>query len=339
MKKLFIPVFSLISLTGAAVAADLPSHKAPTLAPEPTPMWTGFYAGLNVGGGAGYSNVSSYGFPIDPWAHANDASHAAGQSILPLNPWSATSSGILLSNYGSTGINQAGVIGGLQFGYNKQVTEKFVVGVETDFQGASLSGNNTFSGAGTDNLNTSFEPQISSVRTSFLQTSVSSGLNWFGTVRGRIGYLISPELLVYATGGLTYGDVYANVQNNGLSSYNSLTAPATYGGVYRFAGYAPILGNKGQQSNLLIGWNVGGGAEWIFSQRWSIKAEAFYYNLGSWNLPTTVYGGAKDSIDSLRYPLWVSSNNTKVNYDGVVARVGVNYHFNLANVAPVVAKF
>jgi hypothetical protein len=32
--------------------------------------------------------------------------------------------------------------------------------------------------------------------------SVTADLNWLGTVRGRVGYLVTPNLLLYATGGL-----------------------------------------------------------------------------------------------------------------------------------------
>jgi outer membrane immunogenic protein len=32
--------------------------------------------------------------------------------------------------------------------------------------------------------------------------SGADGVDWFGTVRGRLGYLISPSILLYGTGGL-----------------------------------------------------------------------------------------------------------------------------------------
>jgi outer membrane immunogenic protein len=100
MKRLVLG--SLVAFAAqAAVAADLPSHKAPPppapLPPPPVMAWTGFYVGANVGGG---------------WLDRYDRSGA-----------------------GST---NAGVIGGGQVGYNYQLSPLFVVGVETDFQGSSV---------------------------------------------------------------------------------------------------------------------------------------------------------------------------------------------------------
>ena len=34
-------------------------------------------------------------------------------------------------------------------------------------------------------------------------------LPWFGTVRGRVGYLVTPTLLLYGTAGFAYGEVTA----------------------------------------------------------------------------------------------------------------------------------
>src|SRR5271165_2690309 len=55
---------------GSALAADLPSHKAPPyIPPPPAPMWTGFYAGLNAGyGWATDSSVTTAsGAAADVW--------------------------------------------------------------------------------------------------------------------------------------------------------------------------------------------------------------------------------------------------------------------------------
>jgi outer membrane immunogenic protein len=89
---------------GAAQAADLPSRKAPPPAyipPPPVLTWTGFYAGLNIGGG-----------------------------------WQDRSSSNVWGNNGNSG----GVVGGGQLGYNYQFSPWLVVGLETDFQGTSIGG-------------------------------------------------------------------------------------------------------------------------------------------------------------------------------------------------------
>jgi outer membrane immunogenic protein len=114
MKKAFLAASALALMAGSALAADLPSYKAPP-PPPPPPLitWTGLYGGLNFGVGF-YANNSS-------------------------NAWGA--------GFNNHGGSRAGVVGGGQIGYNYQITPMFLVGVETDFQGTSIgsgAGGNTF---------------------------------------------------------------------------------------------------------------------------------------------------------------------------------------------------
>lgn len=46
----------------------------------------------------------------------------------------------------------------------------------------------------------------------FAVATVSHSVDWFGTLRGRLGVTFPsfPNLLVYGTGGLAYGGVVAN---------------------------------------------------------------------------------------------------------------------------------
>jgi hypothetical protein len=60
MKRMFLALVSLAALTGTAAAADLPPRMAPQpyyKAPVAVPVynWTGFYIGINGGGGFGSS--------------------------------------------------------------------------------------------------------------------------------------------------------------------------------------------------------------------------------------------------------------------------------------------
>jgi outer membrane immunogenic protein len=134
---------------GTALAADLPNRKAPPIAPPaPAFIWTGLYGGLNIGGG-----------------------------------WSDHTNGAFLPIFANEG-RLSGVIGGGQVGFNYQLAPMFVVGVETDFQGTSLSNQD----AGLFTLR--------------------RRLDWVGTVRGRAGVaLLDQRLFVYGTGGFAYGEV------------------------------------------------------------------------------------------------------------------------------------
>ena len=135
MKKILFAVsaVALALSAGSAMAADLPSRKeAPVYVPPPPPppLWTGFYGGLNIGGGwdanGGQSGVSGY----------YDPRYAIGAT--PTGFPANTTNLFFLPN-GNTLGSQGGVVGGAQVGYNFQFNQ-FLIGAETDFQGTSLSG-------------------------------------------------------------------------------------------------------------------------------------------------------------------------------------------------------
>ena len=50
MRKLFV-IATLMLASSVAFAADLPRKSAPYIAPAAPPSWTGFYVGINGGGG------------------------------------------------------------------------------------------------------------------------------------------------------------------------------------------------------------------------------------------------------------------------------------------------
>ena len=103
----------------AAQAADLPTRKeapAPVFVPPPF-TWTGFYIGLNAGGI--FSSGSRSLTIVDPNAGID------GAFLNGASP-------------GGLGSGSDGFIGGGQAGYNWQ-TGAFVFGVETDFDGTTLS--------------------------------------------------------------------------------------------------------------------------------------------------------------------------------------------------------
>ncbi|HEY8139101.1 MAG TPA: outer membrane beta-barrel protein [Methylocystis sp.] len=282
MKKILFAVsaVALALSAGSAMAADLPSRKeAPVyVPPPPPPLWTGFYVGLNIGGGwdanGGQSGVSAYSDPRFAFGSTPFPNTTLGPNIF------------FLPN-GNTLGSQGGVVGGAQAGYNFQFGQ-FVLGAETDFQGTSLSG-----GGNNSPLTLFPTPYPNLGGNNFLTpvgaiTGANISLPWFGTVRGRAGYLVTPTFLVYGTAGFAYGDVQA----------------------WSF-------------SNTRTGWTAGGGVEWMFAPHWSAKAEYLYVDLDS-NGRTGTFG-------------WTFGNRFHPQLN--VVRVGVNYHFNFAAPAPVVAKY
>ena len=289
------------------------------VAPGLLPMWTGFYAGLNAGYGFGLNNDAS----ARSWGPQGfTTTFNGGVSNMPL-------SGVGLSQSGSISNNQNGFIGGFQTGYNYQFRDRIVVGLETDIQGSNIrgSGNHTGFGSNVNGTNDATATSIGGVQ-------ISSGVDWLGTTRGRLGYLWNPSLLIYGTGGLSYGGVHANVTNQAYTFYLDKTLPQFE------QGNQPFFGTS-STAQTLVGWNAGGGLEWMASNNWSVKAEALYWNLSNVNVTTISRApgigaplwGLNDGIAGsgskpLLIPAQLGSGNARLNYQGVIARAGINYHLD-----------
>jgi outer membrane immunogenic protein len=311
--KSFKAAASLLLLSSAsAVAADLPSMKS---APVATPVlsWTGAYAGLNAGG---------------TWGNSNNLNATTWNIYQPAGSADYTAAALLSGNQQSS--VSSGFIGGGQIGYNWQgkfSNLSFVSGVEADIQGIAGSGGNAnrwnvapnagLSGGVTSNV------LVPLSLTSNIQGN--SQLSWLGTVRGRLGYLAMPNLMIYGTGGLAYGGYSSNFQTSVFWQQQS-------GGSANF-----IQIGQNSYSNTMVGWTAGGGAEWMFMPNWSVKAEYLYYDLGktSSSVVNPFYGidaaSGRNGLESI--------TNFSSRVSGNIVRAGVNYHFNFTNVAPVVAKF
>jgi outer membrane immunogenic protein len=295
MKKTLLAGLALALLTGSALADGLPSYKGPPpayLPPPPPPMWTGFYVGLNAGGTfGGNESVRTYAIPA-----------------FYQNTWNTELAASTQLATNSLGAGQGGFIGGGQVGYNWQFANAFVAGIEADIQG--IASNNS-SGA-------AFGAAVPVDYPDELVVSLSQAnrrVDYLGTVRGRLGYLVTPTLLAYATGGLAYGGV-----NLGVSVLQT-NLP-----------WGPPFASGGSFSDTRAGWTAGGGVEWMFLPNWSAKVEYLYYDLGNVAI----------ALSPLAYdvpPLYVSAPYAQTRFDGHIVRGGVNYHFNWGAPAPVVAKY
>jgi outer membrane immunogenic protein len=288
MKRPATAVAAIALIGTPAFAADM-AVKAPPPAPAPTPVysWTGFYVGLNAGGGWGNNGIDNSLTPGACNAGAQCPVFFAGlNTILG----------------GSFDAHPSGFIGGGQIGYNYQ-TGVYVWGVETDFQGTSIKGSATTA--------TTIVPFITAGSSLTATGTGSEKIDWLGTLRGRLGWTPTAPLLVYATGGLAYG----GVQTGASFSEQPFSAGVGVTG----NGFTAI-----SQSDTRAGWTVGGGLEWMFAPQWSIKGEYLYYDLGTVTLnQTLVHVGtgagagtvADDNIQSAAH------------YRGNIARAGLNYKF------------
>jgi outer membrane immunogenic protein len=150
--------------------------------------------------------------------------------------------------------DEGGFIGGGQVGYNYQIGS-FVLGLETDIQYADIGGDTNFGGI----LNGDDDDE-----------------SWFGTVRARAGVALD-RALIYATGGLAYGEV-----SNGFTSSDDVS----------------------------VGWTIGAGVEYAFTNNLTAKVEGLYVNLEQDDDDLPAIAGVSDETEF-----------------GVV-RAGLNYKFS-----------
>jgi len=362
IKSLISATALSLALTVSAFAADLPTYKAPVYVPPPPPMWTGFYVGLNAGYAWGAtSNATTVAAPLF------DGVASAANALDPPRANGALISGVTaLANTGVASVNQNGFIGGGQIGYNYQWGPSFVMGVEADIQGATISGSGGYTGAARDGMSFTDPPglfcAISNAqggtctvnRSALGAGSITAGVDWMGTVRGRFGYLFTPTLLVYGTAGLAYGGAHASAAHAAfvqgtLSGFN-IPIPPPFPGPFPPSplngtlGFLPVPGAV-SSSDMRVGWTAGGGVEWMFAPNWSVKAEALYYDLGNVTLassPVATLAPISVAFGSLAFaagqPLIANAPATRVRFDGVMVRTGVNYHFSWFAPAPVLAR-
>lgn len=204
----------LIAVLGAAVsvaaggslahAADLPMMAAPIASVPQQSSWTGPYIGADLGYMFGSTAFTDAGVVIE------------------------------------TGAATDGFIGGIYGGYNWQIDDSWVAGIEGDVSLASVHGNG----------GVVVPPS----------TPNSYDLNWAANIRGRIGFLIMPDTLLYGAGGVAFTDLR-------FTEGSSLDA-----GVVR------------------TGWTIGAGIEHAFTDQIFGRVEYLYADYGN-----VTYGPPKDA--------------------------------------------
>jgi outer membrane immunogenic protein len=261
----------------SALAADLPL-KAPPAAIAPVYNWTGFYFGGNVGGA---------------WNDTRDDVFPTGCFLNPACVGQPVSNNPLRSD--SVRLNGSGFTGGGQAGYNWQ-NGRAVFGVEGDINFLGINDGSFIN-----------RPVVAPLVGNFIHAETDK-LQWFGTLRGRVGFTVTPNFLVYGTGGLAFGQV------------KSTTAIS-------FTTTADVY--AGSLDETRAGWTVGAGGEWMVAPKWSIKAEYLFVDLGKAgynNVCITAVCAGFAPPPSYQTDLRVREN---------IVRVGLNYHLG----GPIVAKY
>lgn len=188
-----------------ALAADMPVKAPP--APPPAYNWTGCYVGGNVGGAWGRSNVQ-----------------------IPLYP-------------ASFNIDTSNAIGGGQVGCNYMFSNRWVVGIEGDWDVTQLDGSSA---------------------TTFPGESYFTQFNSVGSVRGRLGYAWD-KTLFYVTGGGAWATLHA-------ANFTETAGPCVPA--------APDFGGCVSHSATYGGWIGGVGLEYALTANWILGGELLYAGFG-----------------------------------------------------------
>jgi outer membrane immunogenic protein len=141
-----------------------------------------------------------------------------------------------LTTGGSVSASNSGFAGGGQIGCDYQAGA-WVFGLRDMFDGTSLN-------------------KSATLATVPFTGTVDSRTHWFDTLTARGGYLVTPNVLLYAQGGAAWTNTDITFSNGAGTQI-------------------------GELSNNRTGWTAGGGAEWMFAPHWSVFAEYNFMGFGT----------------------------------------------------------
>jgi outer membrane immunogenic protein len=227
MRNHFMCAVVAAAVAGPAVAADVavrPQYQQPVVAPAPyVPDWAGFYVGIHGGGGWAHESV-------DPSLNEFDDFGTFGPFPTP------------------PGVNANGGVFGFQVGHNWQ-WGPVVGGLEIDFSGANLKKSTAWGGLEFG------DPAFPFTATHELK------IDELASARGRLGYLMWPNILAYGTAGIGWTH---------FRTFNSVTD---------IEGGDHFTDTMTSNSNA-FGWVAGVGVEWKFAERWFLRGEWLHYDFG-----------------------------------------------------------
>ena len=264
-------VYDVLAGIGAPSVYKALPYKGPAAYGTPIEApwtWAGFYVGGTIGYGWGKSNTDTVF--SDP--------ATAGQ---------------LFATNGSRKLE--GAIGGAQGGYN-WVAGNMLAGVEADL---NYSGQRARMRAGCPGevcnpalVGVASDPSVLAL------SDQGQKLEWFATLRGRLGAAVTPGALAYVTGGLAVGEIM------------------TAGTVFGFDGDGNPVNTIVSSHNTKAGWTVGGGIEGRLAGNWTARLEYLYLDLGT---VSTVPTPAANATVATAFNSRVTDN---------IVRAGLNYKFD-----------
>lgn len=271
IRRVLLASVSVVVLSAAANAADI-YQAPPGVSFKDVPVFESTWAGLYFGANGGYG-----------WSARDSSLSNTETEYYQAAPYATYS--------GTKSFSTEGGFGGAQIGYNWQpftgggfkdgpARGNFVYGIEADIEGGKIDGS------------ASVAPVAGTNQNSIGGAAGTNELDWFGTLRARLGYATGPALF-YVTGGLAFGG-----GTDTLSVSTPISNPVKVSKDFDNAGYV-----------------IGGGVEYLFSHRWSAKVEYQYIDLGSDKLSATTSSTP-----------WTSTATLDAEHAYSTVRVGINYH-------------
>ena len=212
----------------------------PAVAQQQSGSWGGIYFGAYIGAGQGSTSSS---------ATKNSTTSSTG--IVPGPVAGALTTIDEVTTFGGSG-DGTGAVADLFLGYNAMVTRSFLFGVQVE---GTIFSDLSFSSKGVANSDVHFfqTDNTGAVLTEEKSTSsqtARSGDDLTAVVSGilRGGYLMTPDSLIYALGGVSFGN-FSSSDAHDLHRWGS-----------QFA----------------LGYTVGAGLELKVSANWSVRAEYRY---------------------------------------------------------------
>jgi len=279
MKKYLLGVsVAVLVLAGHVQAADVvQTYEAPEVAPVavvPAFGWGGVYVGGQLGGSWGDGDVS--------------ADMAGGSYIIPSMVSLPLTSGHLFD----FSPDPSGFVGGLYAGYNFDLGNDIILGLETDFVWGDVDDQ---SGYQSFNLST-----IGG--TDYLNARVNLKQKWAGATRIRVGYAMD-RFLPYVAAGVAY----SKIEGSGHAYISATPGGSPLG--------SPVPEYDFRGGGTFTGWTVGTGADYAVTDNVLLRLEYRYADYGDKSYRYVIPGGGTAAIDY------------DIDYKSHDVRVGVAYKF------------
>lgn len=167
--------------------------------------------------------------------------------------------------------------------------QSFLIGIEGDIQGISADTSRSVS--------TSVPPFVPFTGTA------ETDVEWLSTLRGRLGVLVTPTVLAYATGGLAYASIER--------TFSAQFAPGS------------PAGHLGKSEDNEFGWTVGGGLEWVIAKQVTVGTEYLYVDFDAAEQFSAVGQPGVGGCTAVNCNFTVQASD----FDMQIARLKLNFGF------------